>query len=512
MPSQDGRISGFKNHGKDSASMRRHRGEVSVELRKQKREDQLQKRRNLGDANSEVDLTSLQEQISPMTIEDIWEKINSSRPQIQLQAVQAARKMLSKERSPPINILIEAGIIPQLVVFLSWHEHPELQFEAAWALTNIASGTSEQTKAVVDAGAIPPFVELLSSPYMNVCEQAVWALGNIVGDGPFLRDLVLQQGVLIPLLHLATSVSDAFLRNVTWALSNLCRNKNPSPPFNVIKQCLPVLAQLVSNKDKEVVQDACWALSYLTDGTDDKIQEVIETGIVPRLAELLGCAQAAIVTPALRAIGNIVTGSEAQTQVVVDSGVLTHFHRLLVHPKLNIQKEAAWAISNITAGSAAQIQAVIDFQLLDPVRELLDKGDSRCQKEAAWAVTNLTSGGTTGQIATLVTSGFIPPMVNLLSSLEPKTVVIVLEGLWKILKTASKLNREDHICVLIEECGGLDKLEHLQEHQNEKIYTLAYKIIDKFFSDDEEESTVDSNVQEAFTFVQTPHANESFNF
>lgn len=43
------------------------------------------------------------------------------------------------------------------------------------------SGTSEQTLAVVQAGAVGPLVELMLSDDDNLAEQASWAVANVLG-------------------------------------------------------------------------------------------------------------------------------------------------------------------------------------------------------------------------------------------------------------------------------------------------------------------------------------------
>jgi len=337
------------------------------------------------------------------------------------------------------------------VEFLEHHHDSTLQFEAAWALTNIAS--SEHTNAVVAAGAIKALVKLLRAADDDLREQCCWCLGNIAGDGPTLRDRVLgvEDALEGLLFNIRRPSGLSMLHNATWALSSFCRGK-PVVALEQVKPTIPALAGLLRVKDIEVLADSCWALSYISDGDNERVAAVLNGGTTAEsLTKLLSHNDTAVVTPALVTIGNLVSGNDEQTQKVLDSDVLPGLFKLLTHSKQRIRKDVCWALSNIAAGTSNQVSALLEYDYPAGMKALLQatqEGEWEVRKEAAIVLLNACNGCRPDHLQQLISHGILSALCALMSAEDKNIRIIALDTIEASIERA-EINNEciHHISV-----------------------------------------------------------------
>ena len=159
---------------------RRRREENVCEIRKNKKEEGLSKRRNIREEVETEESGTTLLTIGPTTgskkvftaadIPSLRAGLQSLDVTIQEESLRGFRRLLSLEKESPVRQCIDSGAVPLIVEFLLRHESTDLQFEAAWVLTNIAS-SSDETAIIVECGAIPHLVNLLLSPNADIREQ-----------------------------------------------------------------------------------------------------------------------------------------------------------------------------------------------------------------------------------------------------------------------------------------------------------------------------------------------------
>jgi len=492
----------------DGEDTRRRREDEAVQIRKKEKEEQMARRRKLVELSSEITgekvcLDNLP--LSAKSVPKLAEYLKSPDSLTVAEAAIAIRRILSVDRNPPIAEVIQAGVLPRLKELLTDESRPNIQLEACWSLTNIASGTPDQTQAVVESGVVPLFVSLLKSNDAALQEQAVWAVANIAGDRTEYRDGCIEVGIVEAMCSIvSTSLKTGCVqmaRLATWGLSNLCRGK-PAPDFYRVSMAASVLAAAISqSNDTEVLSDCAWAFSYLTDSAShESVIEVLRHLNLNRLVALSAHPSGTVHTPILRVVGNLVSGDSIVTaRVVASHGCLNQLKSLLLSNKKSIRKEALWTISNICADSETHIQAVIDCGLMGRICELLRSGhsDADVKREAIWCVCNTVTIGSRAQVDLLVSDSrfdYLKILASFIaSSRDTKSLKTALESIYTILVHGDAHEHVNPYTELLEEAGGLNTIEDLQQDESEDIYHAAIRILENFFNCDEDQVVVAPN-------------------
>eukprot|EP00922_Rhytidocystis_sp_ex-Travisia-forbesii_P027371 GHVS01040108.1.p1 GENE.GHVS01040108.1~~GHVS01040108.1.p1 ORF type:complete len:597 (-),score=87.20 GHVS01040108.1:137-1828(-) len=407
-----------------------------------------------------------------------------------LKGCKSFRMMLSVSGDIPIQAVIDTGVVPSLVGYLQNDLSPDLQFEAAWALTNIASGTSQQTQVVVDNNGVNEFVRLLTSDREDIREQGMWGLGNISGDRPELRDVVLSTPSalhdFVQTILKAGRVTT--IKTGVWAFTNLCRG-HPRPdsrPFveaNVV-ECLVGLIKRVHSQP-DIISDACWALDGLA-SSPSGLTDLLRHDVPKLVVDLLSCNPSQRTQrAAVRLLGQISAGDTAETQAVIDAGGLAVGLGLLDSSRKLIRKDACWVLANVAAGTNAQKQALLEAGGFERLLKLFWRDEEvEVKKEAAWAVCHVIGRAEDGvcrhQLERLVSLHGVSALADMLDIPDSQLLVLVVEAVDCLLKISREYGQQ-LLSVAVLESGVLGKMVNvLKCNEDVTVHCKIHELLHKY--------------------------------
>ena len=142
-------------------------------------------------------------------------------------------------------------------------------------------------------------------------------------------------------------------------------------------------------------------------------------------------------------------------------------------------------------------------QICDIVKN--GRSDADIRKEAVWTLCNAATVGSREQIYSLALKDNFRIIEVLCDYLETcrdrQSIKTVLDSLFAILRTGEDQDQGNPFSDIVDECGGLETIESLQEDESAEVYESAVRILETFFDCDEvdAENKKDENIKFDFT-------------
>lgn len=104
-----------------------------------------------------------------------------------------------------MDAVVEAGLVREMVQRL-YSDETRVAAAALRATGSVAAGNNDQTEALVQAGGVPIYRDLLAHPSRGLAREAAWILSNVTAGTPSQIQAVMDGQAVAALIQAAEEV------------------------------------------------------------------------------------------------------------------------------------------------------------------------------------------------------------------------------------------------------------------------------------------------------------------
>ncbi|KAG9046938.1 Importin alpha subunit (Karyopherin alpha subunit) (Serine-rich RNA polymerase I suppressor protein) [Tulasnella sp. UAMH 9824] len=258
-------------------------------------------------------------------------------------------------------------------------------------------------QAIINSGLIPDIVAMISLDDVKLQVPLSFVLGFLTAGSSenisavLLSERVIREGGLKPPLDILGNPSKQKENNNYAAASAIAGITNQLSPdvaaYSLhIREIVTILAKYIEYQQDETagsLEASLLALSYISSNAP-AIDTVLDGGIIPRIVQLCFSKQASARHGALQCVGYILYSDDGTTQLI-KAGVLEALKACISSEDAQNRRLACWAASGIAAGTLDQAKALITAGFIPMLINVISDSEEPAEtgSDAAWALAGL---------------------------------------------------------------------------------------------------------------------------